>query len=186
MASLPHGATVLDLACGTGDFSQIVLRSLPGARVVAVDLTQKMLNVARKRGTTSVVCSDAMKLPFADCTFDGVFVGYGLRNFPDLTAALAEIHRVTRPGGLMVSLDFFLPANRLWRQLYLGYLYVQGAFWGALLHGRPRVYTYIPASLRSFISIEDFSSLLPRIGYSRVIACPYLFGGICLHWAVRV
>jgi ubiquinone/menaquinone biosynthesis C-methylase UbiE len=86
----------------------------------------------------------------------------------------------------MVSLDFFLPANRLWRQLYLGYLYVQGAFWGALLHGRPRVYTYIPASLRSFISIEDFSSLLPRIGYSRVIACPYLFGGICLHWAVRV
>jgi demethylmenaquinone methyltransferase / 2-methoxy-6-polyprenyl-1,4-benzoquinol methylase len=184
-ASLPKGAMVLDLACGTGDFSQIVLQSLPGARVVAVDLTEQMLDVARRRGRTQVVCGDAMALPFADGLFDCVFVGYGLRNFPDLTTALGEIHRVTRPGGLTVTLDFFLPANRLWRQIYLGYLYAQGAFWGLLLHGRPRLYTYIPDSLRSFISIEDFSLLLRRMGYVRVEACPYIFGGIGLHWAVR-
>jgi demethylmenaquinone methyltransferase/2-methoxy-6-polyprenyl-1,4-benzoquinol methylase len=85
----------------------------------------------------------------------------------------------------MVSLDFFLPANRLWRKLYLGYLYAQGAFWGLLLHGRPRLYTYIPDSLRSFISIEDFSSLLRQMGFARVDARAYVFGGIGLHWAVR-
>jgi demethylmenaquinone methyltransferase/2-methoxy-6-polyprenyl-1,4-benzoquinol methylase len=184
-ASLSNGAMVLDLACGTGDFSQIVLQSLPGARVVAVDLTQLMLEVARSHSRTEVVCADAMALPFADGLFDCVFVGYGLRNFPNLNTTLAEIRRVTRPGGMMVSLDFFLPANRLWRKLYLAYLYVQGAFWGFVLHGRPRVYTYIPDSLRSFISMEDFSSLLRRMGYARVDARPYIFGGIGLHWGVR-
>jgi demethylmenaquinone methyltransferase/2-methoxy-6-polyprenyl-1,4-benzoquinol methylase len=184
-ASVPEGAMILDLACGTGDFSQIVLQSRPGARVVAVDLTEQMLREARRRGRTEVVCGDAVALPFADGLFDCVFVGYGLRNFPDLTRALAEIHRVTRTGGKLVSLDFFLPANRLWRQLYLGYLYAQGAFWGLLLHRRPRIYTYIPDSLRSFVSIEDFSSLLRRMGYAQVRARAFIFGGIGLHWGVK-
>jgi len=184
-AALSNGARVLDLACGTGDFSQLVLQSLPDARVVAVDLTEQMLKMARRRSGTQVVCGDAMTLPFPDGLFDCVFVGYGLRNFPNLSHALREIHRVTRPGGRMVSLDFFLPANRLWRELYLGYLYAQGAFWGFLLHGRPRLYTYIPDSLRSFISIEDFSSLLRRMGYAQVNARLYIRGGIGLHWAVK-
>lgn len=184
-ASLPNDAMVLDLACGTGDFSQIVLQSLPGARVVAVDITEQMLRVARRRCRTEVVCGNGMALPFAAGVFDCVFVGYGLRNFTDLTTALREIHRVTRPGGLIVSLDFFLPTNRLWRILYLGYLYTQGAFWGLLLHGHPRVYTYIPDSVRSFISIEDLSSSLRRTGYAQVDAHSYIFGGIGLHWGVK-
>ena len=99
--------------------------------------------------------------------------------------ALREIERVTRPGGLMVSLDFFLPANPILRQIYLAYLYVQCGFWGLLLHGRPRIYTYIPHSIRSFVFIEDFSSLLERMGYSQVRANAYIFGGIGLHQAVK-
>jgi ubiquinone/menaquinone biosynthesis C-methylase UbiE len=86
---------------------------------------------------------------------------------------------------LLVSLDFFLPANLLPRRLYLGYLYAQGAFWGLLLHGRPRTYTYIPDSLRSFVSIDEFSSLLRRTGYRRVDASRHILGGIGLHWAAK-
>ena len=71
------------------------------------------------------------------------------------------------------------------RQLYLGYLYAQGAFWGTVLHGKPRVYTYIPDSLRSFLSIDDFSSLLRRTGYGRVKARKFILGGIGLHWAIK-
>jgi demethylmenaquinone methyltransferase / 2-methoxy-6-polyprenyl-1,4-benzoquinol methylase len=182
-AALPDGARILDLACGTGDFSRIVLATHPGTRVVALDLTDQMLRVARERGGIDVICGDAMALPFPDGLFDCVFVGYGMRNFPDLPTALTEIHRVTRPGGQMVSLDFFLPTNRLWRMLYLGYLYAQGAFWGLLLHGRPRLYTYIPDSLQSFISIMDFSSLLRQVGYERAEARAYILGGIGLHRA---
>jgi demethylmenaquinone methyltransferase/2-methoxy-6-polyprenyl-1,4-benzoquinol methylase len=184
-ASLSSGAVVLDLACGTGDFSQIALQSYPGATVVAVDLTERMLELARRHCRAKVLCADAVALPFPDKLFDCVFVGYGLRNFSNLESALREIHRVTRPSGRLVSLDFFLPVNRFWRRLYLGYLYAQGAFWGFLLHGRPRLYTYIPDSLRSFVSIEDFSSLLRRMGYARVDAQPYIRGGIGLHWGVK-
>jgi len=184
-AALRGGALVLDLACGTGDFSRLVLQSLPASTVVAADITRPMLETARGRCSCKAICADAMALPFPDDLFDCVFVGYGLRNFPNLCAAIQEIHRVTRPGGMLVSLDFFLPANRLWRALYLGYLHAQGAFWGFLLHGRPRLYTYIPDSLRGFITIEDLSSFLKRTGYARVDAHSYILGGIGLHWAVK-
>ena len=185
LAGLPRNAVVLDLAAGTGDFSMLVKRRDPGARTVAVDLTHRMLRLARERGLEDAACGDACLLPFADATFDCVFIGYGLRNFPKLEVAVREIERVTRPGGLMVSLDFFLPANSVLRRGYLAYLYAQGAFWGLLLHGRPRIYTYIPDSLRSFVSIDEFSKLLRGAGYSRVEARSYILGGIGVHWAAK-
>jgi demethylmenaquinone methyltransferase/2-methoxy-6-polyprenyl-1,4-benzoquinol methylase len=184
-ARLPGNAVVLDLASGTGDFSLEVAAKHPGSKSVAVDLTERMLQLARKRGVQHPVCGEAGLLPFADASFDCVFIGYGLRNFTHLAVALREIERVTRPGGLLLTLDFFLPSNPLLCQLYLGYLYAQGTFWGLLLHGRPRVYTYIPDSLRSFVSIEDFSSLLRRTGFAQVDARRYILGGIGLHFAEK-
>jgi demethylmenaquinone methyltransferase/2-methoxy-6-polyprenyl-1,4-benzoquinol methylase len=184
-AKLPERPVVLDLASGTGDFSLMVKQRFPGSHAVAVDITERMLQLARGRGVERAVCGDAGMLPFPDASFDCVFVGYGLRNFPNLDVAVSEIERVTKPGGSLVSLDFFLPANPLLRPLYLAYLYAQGTFWGLILHGRPRVYTYIPDSLRSFVSIDDFSSLLHRTGYRQVDARRYVLGGIGLHWAVK-
>ena len=113
-------------------------------------------------------------------------MGYGLRNFPNLKGAVEEIRRVTRPGGLLVSLDFFLPKNPVLRYGYLGYLYVQGTFWGFVLHGKPRVYTYIPDSLRAFVSIGEFSAMLRGTGYGGPVKeHSYILGGIGLHWAAK-
>jgi len=184
-ARLGENPLVLDLASGTGDFSFLVKRLYPGSRSIAVDLTERMLQLARARGLPHAVCADAAGLPFPDAFFDCVFIGYGLRNFPNLKLALAEIERVTRPGGLLVSLDFFLPANPLLRRLYLAYLYAQGTFWGLVLHGRPRIYTYIPDSLRTFVSIDGFSSLLRIAGYRQLEVRRYILGGIGLHWAAK-
>ena len=184
-AALPANAVVLDLASGTGDFSQMVAQRLPRAHVVAVDLTEEMLHEARTHGVKNGVCGDATRLPFADHAFDCVFIGYGLRNFPSLETALREIERVTRPGGLLVTLDFFLPANRLFRRGYLAYLYAQGAFWGTLLHGKPRTYTYIPDSLKSFVSMDEFSTALQRRGYALLDSRSFILGGIGLHWAMK-
>jgi demethylmenaquinone methyltransferase/2-methoxy-6-polyprenyl-1,4-benzoquinol methylase len=184
-ANLPDRPVVLDLASGTGDFSLLVQQRYPGSRAIAVDITERMLQLARGRGVEQTVCGDAGMLPFPDQTFDCVIVGYGLRNFPNLGVAVSEIERVTRPGGSLVSLDFFLPSNPILRPLYLAYLYAQGAFWGTVLHGHPRVYTYIPDSLRTFVSIDDFSSLLHRTGYGKVDARRFILGGIGLHWAVK-
>ena len=184
-AELPAKPVVLDLAAGTGDFSLMVSAKYPGARPVAVDITERMLQLAGGRGVERTVCGDAGSLPFPDKTFDCVFVGYGLRNFPVLGVAVNEIERVTKPGGMLVSLDFFLPENKLLRPFYLAYLYAQGAFWGLLLHGRPRVYTYIPDSLRSFVSIDDFSALLQKTGYKLLDTRRFILGGIGLHWAKK-
>lgn len=183
--NLPPGARVLDLASGTGDFSLLVRNRYPEARPVAADLTERMLQLARRRGLEEAVCGDACRLPFAEGAFDCVFVGYGLRNFPHLKDAVEEIRRVTRPGGLLVSLDFFLPSNPILRLFYLTYLYIQGTFWGFVLHGSPRVYTYIPDSLRAFLSIGEFSKLLYGCGYRGVREKSYLLGGIGLHWAAK-
>ena len=184
-AHLADKPVVLDLASGTGDFSLMVSARYPGARPVAVDITERMLQLAGERGVERRVCADAGSLPFPDGTFDCVFVGYGLRNFPILGVAVHEIERVTKPGGLLVSLDFFLPGNKLLRPFYLAYLYAQGTFWGLVLHGRPRVYTYIPDSLRSFVSIDDFSALLQKTGYGLLDTRRYILGGIGLHWAEK-
>jgi demethylmenaquinone methyltransferase/2-methoxy-6-polyprenyl-1,4-benzoquinol methylase len=181
-ANLPTGARILDLACGTGDFAKLVAEQCPGARIVAADLTELML---RRAGIPDCACADAVCLPFDHNSFDAVFIGYGLRNFPRLEAALAEALRVLKPGGVLVSLDFFLPNGVPLRNLYLGYLYTQGACWGILLHGRARVYTYIPDSLRSFLTAGAFSSLLERMAFTGVRIRRYLLGGIAVHRATK-
>lgn len=181
-AGLPPLARILDLACGTADFGKLALESSPGAQIVAADLTHSMLQLAQIR---DAVCADAALLPFRPSSFDAVFVGYGLRNFPQLDLALQEIQRVLKPGGMVVTLDFFLPPNALWRSIYLAYLYAQGTFWGILLHGRARIYTYIPDSLANFLSAEAFASRL-QPQFSNIAVRPFLLGGIAVHWARKL
>ena len=108
-ASLPENALVLDLASGTGDFSRLVRERLPAARSVAVDITGGMLRVGRRNGLEEAVCADATMLPFASASFDCVFIGYGLRNFPNLSAAVREIERITRAGRRDGQSRFFSP-----------------------------------------------------------------------------
>lgn len=181
-AQLPANARVLDLACGTGDFGKLARAHYTGAQVVAADLTELMLHLAE---IPDSACVDAACLPFRPACFDAVFIGYGLRNFPQLGVALDEVHRVLKPGGVLASLDFFLPRGAWLRRLYLGYLYAQGAVWGIVLHGRARVYTYIPDSLGNFLGAEAFSLLLEKMHFTGVTARKFLLGGIAVHWAKK-
>jgi demethylmenaquinone methyltransferase / 2-methoxy-6-polyprenyl-1,4-benzoquinol methylase len=175
------GMRVLDLACGTGDFSRLCRER--GASAVGADLTIDMMRYSPDLRTP--VGADAQVLPFRDGSFDAVLIGYGVRNFPDLARALREIHRVLKPGGLIGTLDFFLPENVVWRKLFLGYMHVQGGFWGLLLHGEPGIYTYIPRSLASFLTANNYGALLNKCGFQLAGGNRYLLGAMQIHWATR-
>ena len=185
-AHLPEHPVVLDLASGTGDFSLLVKRHYPGSQAIAVDLTERMLHLARARGLRHAVCADAGVLPFPDASFDCVFIGYGLRNFPNLKLALGEIERVTRPGGMLVSLDFFLPANPLLRQFYLALPLRPGRVFGdcSCTGARGSIPTF-PIRCEPSSRSTIFRPCCAVAGYRQLEVRRYILGGIGLHWAAK-
>lgn len=184
MAQVRPGERGLDLACGTGDLA--FAAASRGARVVGLDLTHRMLQLAtRKSSAVEFVTGDMTSLPFASHTFDLVTTGYGLRNVPDLNLALDEIARVLRPGGRLLSLDFNRPRPALVRAAYLAYLTVVGATLGWLLHRDPDTYRYIPASIRRYPGAAGVAALLTTRGFTGVRVVPLLFGLMTLHIAHR-
>jgi ubiquinone/menaquinone biosynthesis methyltransferase len=185
LAAIAADDRVLDLACGTGDLVFAAGRRARSA--VGVDLTHRMLQLARaKPGAPRVglVTGDMLALPFRDGWFTVVTTGYGLRNVPDLTAAIAEIRRVLAPGGRLLSLDFNRPENALVRRAYLAYLTVVGSTLGLVLHRDPDTYRYIPESIRNYPGAEGVAALLAQNGFEHVRAVPLLGGLMTIHIAV--
>src|SRR5688572_19467178 len=186
-ASAPPSRRVLDLACGTGD---VALSLADGHNVAGLDLTPAMLAIARDRAASTGaripwIAGDMTSLPIADATFDVVTTSYGLRNVPALDQALAEIARVLRPGGLLVSLDFNKPRGAALRAIYLGYLTVVGSMMGLALHGDADTYRYIPHSIRRYPGAEGVADLMRATGFTDVRIEPKLGGLMTIHVARR-
>jgi ubiquinone/menaquinone biosynthesis methyltransferase len=180
------GARAIDLATGTGDIAFALADS--GVDVVGVDVTQRMIELAnvKKRSSGRVprfLVGDMTSLPFRKESFDIATAGYGLRNVPDLRAAIDEIHRVLKPGGTALSLDFNRPSNRLIRTVYLAYLNVTGAVLGWILHRDPDTYRYIPASIRNYPGAHGVARMFEAQGFERVEYQPVLGGLMAIHIA---
>lgn len=182
------GRRALDLATGTGDIAYALASS--GARVVGLDITHRMIELAigktrERTGSCTFLVGDMLALPFPDRSFDLVTTGYGLRNVPTLTTAVDEIARVLTPGGLALSLDFNRPANGVVRRAYLLYLTVLGGVLGWILHGDPDTYRYIPASIRRYPGAEAVCRLMETRGFTDVQYLPVLAGLMAIHCARR-
>jgi len=163
--SFQAGDRMLDLACGTGDFSRLALARAPRVRVTSADITPEMVAACRAARLDSI-CAAAEDLPFGDASFTHVFVGYGVRNFANKHRGLQEIKRVLKPGGTLIVLDMFLPERRPVRVAFLAYLFFYGGFLGLMFHGRPRTYTYIADSVRTFFTCNGFAAQLALHGFS--------------------
>jgi demethylmenaquinone methyltransferase/2-methoxy-6-polyprenyl-1,4-benzoquinol methylase len=187
LADVRPGARALDLAAGTGDIAFGL--AAKGARVAALDITHRMLQIASAKrpapATVAFVTGDMMALPFHDETFDLVTTGYGVRNVPAIEPAIAEIGRVLRPGGLLLSLDFDRPAHPLVRGIYLGYLTVAGSILGWVLHRDPDTYRYIPESIRRYPGAAGVAALLARAGFDDSRVIPLLGGLMAINVARR-
>jgi demethylmenaquinone methyltransferase / 2-methoxy-6-polyprenyl-1,4-benzoquinol methylase len=187
MAQPRAGMRALDLAAGTGDIALAL--SARGARVTALDLTHRMLQLARtKPGAAALrlVTGDMMALPFPDASFELVTTGYGIRNVPRIETAIAEIHRVLVPGGVLLSLDFNRPSNAVVRAVYLAYLTVVGSALGWVLHRDPDTYRYIPESIRRYPGAGGVAALLARSGFEDCRVVPLLGGLMAINGARRL
>ena len=200
LAAIRADDRVLDLACGTGD---LLFAAAPHARLgVGLDVTHRMLVLARQKqdlpseggSHTDFVASgfsrksllttaDMTALPFPASSFTVVTTGYGLRNVPDLHAAIAEIHRVLAPGGRLLSLDFNRPDNAALRAAYLSYLTVVGSSLGLVLHRDPDTYRYIPESIRNYPGAYGVARMMEQHGFTDVRVIPVLFGLMAIHVA---
>src|SRR3954466_9365554 len=190
LAAPRAGTRALDLATGTGDIAVALAKR--GAHVVGLDITQRMIELAREKTARDpdpvvlhLLVGDMVALPFPAASFDLVTTGYGLRNVPDLPAAIDEIGRVLVPGGQLVSLDFNRPAVAVVRGAYLAYLTVVGATLGWILHRDPDTYRYIPASIRRYPGARGVAERLTARGFEAVAIVPLLFGLMTLHTARR-
>jgi ubiquinone/menaquinone biosynthesis methyltransferase len=184
MAAIVPGERVLDLACGTGDLA--FLSAACGGRVTGLDVTPRMIDLARRKSgapPATWIVGDMGALPVAASSFDVVTTGYGLRNVPDLPAAIAEISRVLAPGGRFYSLDFNRPQSAPVRAVYLAYLTLVGAGIGWLLHRDPDTYRYIPASIRRYPGAAGVVTLLTSAGFREARAVPVLGGFMTIHVA---
>ncbi len=164
---------VLDLGCGTGELARQVASHYPGARVFAADFTRAMLVRAarssegrREAGRLAFGRATALRLPFADGSFDVVTNAFVARNLSDLPRALAEMRRVLRPGGALLTLEITEPASPRFNRLFHAYFDRVVPSLGAIV-GSEGPYRYLPESLRSLPSRERFLDALGAAGFAR-------------------
>jgi demethylmenaquinone methyltransferase/2-methoxy-6-polyprenyl-1,4-benzoquinol methylase len=187
--SLVEGARVLDVACGTGDLS-LVLASAGAGHVVGLDFCRPMLEIARRKAATGsrvipFVEGDALRLPFADETFDAVTIAFGLRNLAGVADGLSELRRILRPDGRVAVLEFSSPVLPGFRALFRFYFTRVLPRIGGLVSGARGAYEYLPDSVSRFPDQKRLVELMREAGFADV-SYRNLTGGIAaLHTGTR-
>lgn len=178
------GSRVLDLAAGTGTSSEPYADA--GVSVVACDFSLGMLKVGkRRRPDIDFVAGDATNLPFEDNSFDATTISFGLRNVNEPKKALAEMLRVTKPGGKMVIAEFSSPVVPLWRTMYTEYLMRALPPIARKVASNPDAYVYLAESIRAWPNQDELAAWIAAEGWGGV-AYRNLSGGIvAIHRAVK-
>jgi demethylmenaquinone methyltransferase/2-methoxy-6-polyprenyl-1,4-benzoquinol methylase len=190
-------AMVLDLCCGTGDLAFSLARS-GRARVMGADFSHAMLVRAREKGRALALAAnandaavvpfleaDALRLPFADASFDLATTAFGFRNLANYEAGLAEILRILKPGGTLAILEFTEPPDGIFGNLYRWYFRKLLPRIGGLLSGDRSAYTYLPASVSRFFRPVELAALMTSVGYRSVDCQVWTFGTVALHTGIR-
>lgn len=176
---------ILDVATGTADVAILAAKMLKPNRVVGIDIANQMLDIGRSKITKEhldeiimLETGDSEHLQFPDQSFDAVTVAFGVRNFENLNAGLAEMLRILRPGGQAVILEFSRPQLFPFKQLYNAYFKYVLPLIGRLTSRDVRAYSYLFESVQAFPEGADFLNILSKTGYQNP-RCERLTLGIC-------
>lgn len=174
------GQKILDLAAGTGASSVAFLGD--GIKVVAGDFSEGMLAVGRKRHPEiEFVFADATKLPFQDEEFDAVTISFGLRNVVNVKKALAEMYRVTKPGGRIVICEFSTVPNPVLRPLYEFYLKRILPIFSAVSTKAPEAYSYLSESILAWPDQRELGLMVSKAGFDNVAYRNLTLGIVAVH-----
>lgn len=171
-----HSIKVLDVATGTGDLAIMMAKRCKGAKIRAVDISENMLEIAKKKAYKAKVDDKILfnnanveSLPFEDNTFNYCTISFGIRNFENIDKSLKEIYRCLKPGGKLFILEFGKkPSSKLLQFFYKIYLKVWIPFVGGLLSRNMRAYKYLPESISEFVHRRELSRQLKNIGFGAV------------------
>lgn len=180
LCQVPPGGRALDVCAGTGDIALALSRL--GAEVVALDFAPHMLARAqerRGRQRLALVQGDALALPFRDASFEAAAVGFSLRNVFSLPGLLAEMRRVVRPGGWVVSLETSQPSSRLVQRIYHQYLRLAVSFAPLLSVGS--AYRYLAQTIFAFPPADEVAGLFRAAGLEEVSHQALLLGVVAIH-----
>lgn len=184
--------TMLDVATGTGDFAFEAIKILKPEKIIGVDISSGMLEVAKKKinernleAVYSVQIGDSEKLNFKDDCFDAITVAYGVRNYEHLEKGLSDMYRVLRPGGKMVILEFSKPQAFPVKQLYNFYFRHILPVFGKLFSKDSRAYTYLPESVAAFPDGKAFTELMDKIGFKETKHISLTFGISAVYTGVK-
>ncbi|WP_448635744.1 bifunctional demethylmenaquinone methyltransferase/2-methoxy-6-polyprenyl-1,4-benzoquinol methylase UbiE [Pedobacter panaciterrae] len=164
---------MLDVATGTGDFAFEAIKILAPEKIIGVDISEGMLDVARKKiqdrnlqHVFSVQTGDSEGLHFGDDHFDAITVAFGVRNYENLEKGLADMYRVLKPGGKIVILEFSKPRKFPIKQGYNFYFKHVTPMLGKLFSKDNRAYCYLPESVAAFPDGEEFTRLMNKVGFT--------------------
>lgn len=181
---------LLDIACGTGDLAFEALKQMPGATMIGVDLTPRMLEIFReksiKAGTSiQIEEGDVEALRFEDNSMDGVTIGFGTRNFTNLPIAFGEIYRVLKPGGVFINLELSRPRAFPMKQMYKLYFDLILPSMATMMSKHNSAYRYLPDSLRRFPDLEALSKIMTDAGFRSVTWETRTAGIVAIHIGVK-
>lgn len=178
------GQRVLDLAAGTGTSSEPYADA--GVRVVACDFSLGMLRVGkRRRPDIDFVAGDAIALPFADNSFDASTISFGLRNVNEPRKAIAEMLRVTRPGGTLVITEFSQPVFAPFRTVYTEYLMRALPAVARTVSSNPDAYVYLAESIRAWPNQDELAAWIRESGWTNVEYRNLTGGIVAVHRATK-
>ena len=186
--ALPLRGRLLDICTGTADMALEAARRFPEARIVGVDFSRPMISLglakverANLASRISLQVAPAEALPFPDESFDAATVAFGLRNVPDRLRALSEMHRVLRPAGRAVILEFTTPPSPMFRCVYLWYFHRVLPWVGRLVSGHPSAYSYLPASVADFPTPDGLAAWMREAGFAEVWHSLLTGGIVAIH-----